>query len=193
MKARENPFATSRVLGIRYRLDGWDWDELWERLVGLGCRAAIVGQEGSGKTTLLEDFEVQIRARGLTTRRLSLNGSSQDHTGPGLTALIKDCGPSEFLLLDGAGRLSRRDWRDLKWMSERYRGVLVTAHAPVRLPTLVHCRTSPDLLAGILADLLCRPVRELMPLASELFLQHNGNLRDALREMYDRAAQGSLM
>lgn len=61
MKARDNPFGSSRVLtAIRYATPegGAAAASLLPRLAVLGYRAAIVGPHGSGKTTLLEDIEV---------------------------------------------------------------------------------------------------------------------------------------
>src|SRR5262245_15248461 len=68
MRARDNPFATDRVLKIRYAFENDSWDTVLARLSGLGNRAAIVGPEGSGKTTLLEDLGQRLAARGYGIR-----------------------------------------------------------------------------------------------------------------------------
>lgn len=182
MRARDNPFASDRVLKVRYRLpEGWTWESLLDRLAALGWRAAIVGPHGRGKTTLLEDLAPRLEARGFRTRMLTLwddhpRLSSEDQ------ARLRDLGPRDFVLLDGAEQLGRLSWHFLKRRCRRAGGLLITSHRPGLLPTLLECDTSPELLAGI--------VRELgveVSDAETLFARHGGNLRNALRELYDRS------
>lgn len=62
---------------------------------------------------------------------------------------------------------------------------MITAHAPGLLPTLIACETTPGLLGGIVRDLLGSEAHGLQPTPEELFDRHRGNLRDALRQLYD--------
>jgi hypothetical protein len=64
-------------------------------------------------------------------------------------------------------------------------GLIVTSHLPGLLPTLHECRTTPELLAAIVGEL---GGEEAALAAPGLFGRHRGNLRDALRELYDEAA-----
>src|SRR5437868_15544127 len=72
VKARDNPFAADRVLRVRYRPQGWTWEQLLARLEQLDYRGAIVGPEGRGKTTLLEDLGERLKGRGHNVRHLGL-------------------------------------------------------------------------------------------------------------------------
>ena len=49
-----------------------------------------------------------------------------------------------------------------------------------RLPTLIECASSPRLLAGLIAELSDQPFD-----AESLWLRHRGNIRLALRSLYD--------
>ena len=74
MRARDNPFASARVLQVRYRLPrGESWDGLLDRLARSHWRGALVGPHGSGKTTLLEDFVPRLMARGFIVHPLHLD------------------------------------------------------------------------------------------------------------------------
>jgi hypothetical protein len=57
------------------------------------------------------------------------------------------------------------------------------------LPTLWECATSAELLAEIVAELAPELTAERRRrLAAELFAKHGGDLRAALREIYDQFA-----
>lgn len=61
---------------------------------------------------------------------------------------------------------------------------MINAHREGRLPTLVTCTTTPALLDGIIRTLTPLAV-EGVPSSAALFTRHRGNLREALRELYD--------
>ena len=183
MRARDNPFASDRVLEVRYRLpDGWTWEGLLDRLAGLGWRAAIVGPHGRGKTTLLEDLAPRLEARGFRVRTLTL-WDEHPRLNHEDRERLRDLGLRDFVLLDGAEQLGRLPWLFLKLRCRRAGGLLITSHRPGLLPTLLECRTSPELLAGIVREL----TGEELSGAEDLFTRHGGNLRSALRELYDCA------
>jgi len=62
--------------------------------------------------------------------------------------------------------------------------LIITVHRPSRLPTLLRTTTTPQLLQQITNELLSGntppPAR-----IEELYATHRGNLREALRELYD--------
>lgn len=189
MKARENPFATSRVLKMRYQLLIASWDDLETRLATLGHRAAIVGPHGSGKTTLLEDVAGRLSLRGWNTRWLRLNEENPRLPSSDWPRVLAELGAQDCILFDGAEQLSWLAWTMFKRRSRHVGGLVVTAHRPGLLPTLHTCATHPGLLASIAGNLMGR--RDAMPEEDlrDLFCKHRGNLRDALRELYDRWAQ----
>jgi hypothetical protein len=182
VKARDNPFSTDRILGIRFApLDG-TWDDLLARLKLLRHRAAIVGPRGSGKTTLLEDLGERLERQGFRTHRLRLDAENR-RLDAGVVKAMAKLGLRDMILFDGADHLGRLRWR---WFKRNVRaGLIVTSHGKGLLPTLIECRTTPRLLADI-ARRLQAPEHLLEDdSVRNLFERHGGNIREALREMYD--------
>ena len=157
--AAANPFRASRVLAFRYRFLDSDWDELLARLSGMGLRGAIVGPEGSGKTTLLEDLGERLERSG-----------------------------RPLLLLDGADELSRREWRHFLRRAREAEGCVVAAHREGFLPTLHLTRTTPEILDAAVLAAAGRSCESFGVSAEELWTRHGGNVRTALRELYDVCA-----
>lgn len=181
--ARDNPFNVQRVLEIRYRLPmGVTWEDLLDRLAALRWRAAIVGPHGHGKTTLLEDLAPRLEARGFRVRTISLR-EAHPRLDQADRAVLRSFGPRDVLLLDGAEQLGWLSWRLLRLCTWKDGGLVITSHRSGLLPTLFECETTPELLAGIVGELSGTEVD-----AEEVLARHGGNVRDALRELYDRWA-----
>ena len=187
-RARDNPFATDRVLRVRYRPQGWTWDSLLQRLAELDYRGAIVGPEGRGKTTLLEDFGGQLQARGWAVKDLRLSSERPRFSRSFLREFFASVGGRDVLLLDGAEQMGRFAWWDFLRRSRRARGLVITSHRSGLLPTLVECKTSAALLRGIVADL--HRAAAVDDDCEGLFARHGGNVREALRELYHVHADG---
>ena len=183
MRARDNPFATHRVLAVRYRLQGISWPELVERFAGLGSRAALVGPEGSGKTTLLEDLGERLAGQGFRLRPVTLVRGQSRLPPAEEESLLADLDATDLLLIDGADQLGHLSWRRLRRRSRAAGGLLVTSHRTGLLPTLHRCVTTPELLAELVREILSGEEPAVDPRA--LFTRHRGNLRTALRELYD--------
>lgn len=183
MRACDNPFAVHRVLRQRYRLDDAGWTRLLARLASHEWRGAIVGPHGAGKTTLLEDLAARLSAAGWRTHYIFLNRESPRLAAGSLPFASAD----DFILLDGAEQLPALAWWRFRWQTRRAGGLVITTHSAGRLPTLWECRTSPELLRAITADL---GVPLDSSTGSALHGRHAGNVREALRELYDRAACG---
>jgi hypothetical protein len=182
-RARDNPFAVQRVLEIRYRLPaGLTWEDLLDRLAALRWRAAIVGPHGHGKTTLLEDLAPRIADRGFRVWTVSLR-EAHPRLDRAEQELIRSLGPEDVLLLDGAEQLGWLSWKAVRLRTRQAGGLVITSHRPGLLPTLCECETSPELLASIVGELVGADVE-----IGELHARHGGNIRDALRELYDRWA-----
>ena len=183
MRAADNPFAVQRVLRIRYRLSGQTWDGLLERFAALGYRAAIVGPHGRGKTTLLEDLAPRLESLGFRVRSITLHTGDRRLTREQKRDLLRRLSPRDLLCVDGAEQLGRIAWLALLARSRAAGGLLITSHRPGLLPTLLECETSPELLEGIVRNLI-GPETDRRQIG-ELFARHGGNVRSALREMYD--------
>jgi hypothetical protein len=191
VKARDNPFGATRVLSaIRYADPGGGPDafgsgalSLLPRLAALRYRAAIVGPHGSGKTTLLEDLERTLEARGFRIIHLRLD--TTDRRLPRTwRSSARRLEAGDIVCLDGAEQLGPFAWQWCRWRARRAGGLIITAHRSGRLATLVACATSVSLLDGIMRRLAPDGLTTAPP-AAELFARHRGNLRDALRELYD--------
>ena len=189
MRARDNPFSTDRVLRVRHRLRGESWDSLLSRLAALNHRAAIVGPEGAGKTTLLEDLEPHLARKGFEIVPLRLTREQPAFAPDAIRRLRQQLGPRHLILFDGAEQLGRWSWWRFQRVARRAGGLVITSHRSGLLPTLIHCRTDAGLLAEIVAHLLDEPVERHRDAARRLFQKHRGNLRDALRELYDDWAE----
>jgi hypothetical protein len=188
LRARDNPFATDRVLRERYRLDASGRALLLARLRILRRRGAIVGPHGSGKTTLLEDLASELAGQGWRIQhvRLTVEFPSLGHSIA--TRRLRALEPRDLLLVDGAEQLAAPQWWLLRWRARRAGGLIITTHTPGRLPTLWRCTTTPELLRD-LSGSLGVPLAERD--ATELFVRHAGNLRTALRELYDRQSENA--
>lgn len=189
MRARDNPFAAARLDQLPFRLeDGCppDWPGLFRRMEQLNHRGAIVGPHGAGKTTFLDALAPRLAARDFEVMRLTLTRERPRLDATSQRLLARGPGRRQFLLLDGAEQLPWPAWLALRWRARRAGGLIVTTHRPGRLPTLLCCRTNPALLAGIVSELLGgkAPGCDL----DALHARHGGNVRDALRELYDRFA-----
>ena len=182
MIARENPFRTDRVLRLRYRLPG-GLASLAARFEAMGRRAALVGPQGAGKTTLLEDLAPVLRVRGHAVRWIDLDAEPAFLDAASYRPFIETLEPGTVLLMDSAEKLGFRRWRAFERASRTAGGLLITAHGPGLLPALVECRTTPALLGDLVRELVGAEAEQL-PLA-RLYQRHRGNLREALRALYD--------
>lgn len=185
MKARENPFRSDRLVALRYRLAEPEWSALLDRLASLGNRAALVGPNGSGKSTLLRELDVRLRARGIETTSIYLDDLSPAIPLRSWMRLVAR--PRAFVLLDGAERVAPLAWLALRIATARAKGLVVTTHIAGRLATLRDCTTSPELLAD-LVDELAGVSAVARDEVEALHAAHRGNIREALRALYDRQA-----
>ena len=186
MRAADNPFAVQKVLRIRYRFSDQAWEGLLDRLAALHFRAAIVGPHGRGKTTLLEDLAPRLEALGFRIRSVMLHTGNSLLTREQKVTLFRHLSPRDFLCIDGAEQLNRIAWLALLARSQSAGGLVITSHRPGLLPSLLECETSPELLEGIVKDLAGPQVDG--DRIRDLFDRHHGNVRAALREMYDEWA-----
>ena len=190
-RARDNPFATEHVLRLRYQFrspDGDGWPALLARLESLHHRAAIVGPHGSGKTTLLEDLGRRLRDRGFRTHAVFLNEQDRDYPVDFLRRVRHGLTENDIILFDGCEQLGLLNWHRFRWQTRRAGGLIVTTHRAGRLPLLRQCATDPDLLDDLVRRLGGDASLPTPTDIRRLYDAHHGNLRDALRELYDIAA-----
>jgi hypothetical protein len=191
MRPRDNPFRTERVAALRFRPAEKSWDELLHTFDSLRFRAAIVGPHGSGKTTLMDDIEQHLSASGRQVLRLQLNTSTRKLSRTQWREL-KVLRTTDFVLLDGAEQLNYLHWKYFLRQTRRAGGVLITSHRSGLLPTLIECHTSPELLQTLIEELLTeRKQGEYSACPEVLWKRHEGNLRNAFRELYDHYAGSS--
>lgn len=185
MTARENPFATAHLERIPFRFPaGMSWTSLLKRLEELNWCASLVGGNGTGKTTLLEQIIPHLDARGFRPVVFRLQTESGMKAKDRLVEKLREVKKPGFILLDGAEQLSTRQWLPIRGAASEAAGFIVTVHRTSRLPVALELETSPKLLKGLVESLTGGALPEGE--AETLFHRHRGNLRDCLRELYDR-------
>lgn len=183
--ARHNPFAMHRIHSIRYMPQTCTWPELLERLRTMEYRGAIVGPEGSGKTTLLEDLGRHLAEEGRTCRSIFITLDVK--VPPREIRAAVNAADYDILLIDGADHLHPLVFGIIEHKTARGRkGLVITSHRPNLLPTLIECHTSPDLFGQIVETLA--PSGDCPENIAAVYHKHKGNIRDALRELYDLTA-----
>jgi energy-coupling factor transporter ATP-binding protein EcfA2 len=187
--ARDNPFSSDRVLRERYRFNADDWARLIATLACHHGRGALVGQKGSGKTTLLEDLAVRLRRTGQEVTLIRLSAEFPRPPGAYNRAFFAGLTSRDAVLLDGAEQLSLLRWFQFRWRTRRAGFVVVTTHRARRLPLLHRCTTSPELLRSLVSSLGQSLTADE---SVALYQRHRGNLREALRELYDRQAKNNM-
>jgi len=198
VKARDNPFASDRVEATldfepSWSESGLDWTGLLDRWRTLRFRATIVGPNGSGKSTLLRSLAAHLRSQGGLVRDLFLNDQKNTLSEEEWQDLerLTDCPGRTTVLLDGAEQLSWRGRHRFRKIIDRHAfRVLGTHHRPGRWPTLISTTTTPALLAHLIEKLTRDSSSPSLTESQieDLFARHRGNLREALWECYDRAA-----
>jgi hypothetical protein len=189
MRAGDNPFRSERLHAIRYRLAGRSWDDLMARLAALDTRAALVGPEGHGKSTLLEAIGERLAARGFGIQRLRLRRDAPRFERGFLDRALAKVGPRDAILFDGGDHSGKRDWLRVARAARGAGGLLITTHAPGRLPTLHECSTGPEVLDDLLLELLGDQAARWRADARALWTVHAGNLREVFSALYDRFAE----
>ena len=184
---------TSTPAGLRPRRRGLGC-AIARRLRETKFRGAVVGPHGHGKTTLLLNLADHVDLLPAMPRGSTVTTSMWVQVRPGERANLTTVrrmvrGYPYLLLLDGYDLLPRRDRARVL---VRRGPVLVTSHRRTMLPTVAHCRTSAELL-GRLIERLSPDTRAAMTDAAVagLYARHRGNVREALRELYDRVAGGA--
>ena len=183
MLARENPFRIAQVRRFRYLLSEQEWQKLYDDWCANDCRGAIIGPHGSGKTTALEDFATRFGKR--LTSVVHWRCHHGERTIPPWLWARLESNPSPVLLLDGLEQLSRTEQFRLRIRARKLPGILVTTHTPRLYPTVLACQSRSAVLEQMVRQLLVGHVQPSTSDLTALFSRHQGNIREALLELYD--------
>lgn len=186
LPAHQNPLRMELIAAVPFRFRHGDWPTNLGWLKRLNYRAAIVGPKGSGKTTLLAELAERLD----NSLYLNLPHEKQPHA-----AMLADARAGtqagKIILVDGIERLSWLQRQTLYFGTAGKAGLVVVVHRKCRLPTWITCRTDEQLLTHVLKQLgLDKP--EVHAAALKAFHLTRGNIRDALRLVYDQFADESL-
>jgi GTPase SAR1 family protein len=180
--AYTNPFASIRIDSLTYVPETESIEALLRRARQLRFRCMILGPHGSGKSTLLREIAQRLVEDGYIVRRCRIKPSrSRRHK---LRAFLSRVDRRRILTLDGADHLSPIEWGFVWWKSRAAAGLIVTSHGRPLLPLLTRRQTTLQVL-----EILCNQLGVSSALSSGmlrgLFIQHQGNIRDIFRHLYD--------
>jgi hypothetical protein len=154
-----------------------------------GRHGQILGPHGSGKSTLLADLCRRLRGEGETPVQFELrDGQSRLPAGWRQAA---EQARATLLAIDGYEQLGRLARCSLRRACRRSgRGLLVTAHRNVGLPTIFETRCDLALAKRLVADLSASAglgAERRLPesLIEACFDRHKPDLREMLFELYD--------
>ncbi len=185
MKARNNPFSSRNVEALTFRHAYIRFHEIMHRLKNMSYRASIIGPKGSGKTTLIEQIGKELAGEGFHIKHLCLTIEKSKLSRSFLRNFYADLSPNDAILLDGAEQMPWLQWIFFNLKTKKAGALIITSHIPGLLPELLHTSTSPDLLHGLVFELLGKDAMISRSYLENLFFSHNGNIRLVLRDLYD--------
>ncbi len=186
MRPRDNPFKSAAILSrITYIHGTGNRDRLLADFAAMRYRGAILGGEGRGKSTLLGDLEVALQKDGYEIIHLQLTAGQRSLVATPWPTVKGRLDGRVMVCLDGAEQMSRVAWHRFRWACRKAGGLLITSHVPGLAPTLIELDTSVELFRLIVGKLLDgRSLPEHVQL-DRILVAHQGNMRLALRELYD--------
>jgi predicted ATP-binding protein involved in virulence len=189
MNSRNNPFASRQVESLAFQCPGLSFEDIMIRLKRLNCRAAIIGPEGSGKTTLLEAIGDRLQEDGYKTVYIRFNQENRRLKRALFIHCAKNRSPDHALLVDGVEQISWLDWKLFCLYTKNAGAMIITSHVKSQgmrmMPTLLNTTTSPELLYDLVLKLVGKDEMVSRQKITRLFETHHGNIRMALRELYD--------
>lgn len=188
LPARDNPYRTEQLDALVFDPGDRSLEGILCRLKDLNYRAAIVGPHGTGKSTCLKFIARSLGAVGLEPVMRRVDGGYPMLRWGQIWGLAGELKSSQVMILDGADHLPWLKAWLLCLRTRRAGGLIVTSHAPWHLPTLITTAGDVDLLRRLIDRLTGRAMDAHQ--AEALLMSHGGNIREALFELYDRAAEG---
>jgi predicted AAA+ superfamily ATPase len=182
MKANENPFRSTVIAELRYRIDRKSLLTIAQKALDADKHCCILGPEGTGKTTLLEDLEQELIHMGHETEWIRLNNdSTKAERNEALDRMIVAADSLKVILLDGGEVLTAFHWWKIRRLRRCGMKVIATLHRSRGL-MILH-RTKPD---WSVAMSLLRTLsnKELEDVAAEAFKESRGNMREVFRACY---------
>ncbi len=193
---RRNPFRARQLCPGRLPFffpPGVGVTDLLETFLENSCRGQIVGRHGTGKSTLLKMLAEEFQRREYQVVTALLSPSHRK-----LPSLDEHPSPPCVLIVDGWEQASWWGRRKLLRHSRRHNwGLLVSTHHSVGLPTLwetsITLETARHIVDGLIRlDRLSSPaeagledLRVPADLLSDLLARHQGDMREALFDLYD--------
>ena len=112
-------------------------------------------------------------------------GSPRASVAPSSSNASVTLAARHVVLLDGAEQMNAWAWWRFRRCVRHAGGLIITAHRSGLLPTVLNCGTSPRLLGEIVSRLLGDDRALSAGELERLYQRHSGNIREALRELYD--------
>jgi hypothetical protein len=183
-----NPFSTRFVRpgAIPFVFNGGETARtVVSRLRGQNWWGEIIGRHGTGKSTLVAALLPELKSMGGEPRLHSLHDGVVRFEE--LTARALRLDAAVVLIVDGYEQLSL--WQKFRVRRACRRagcGLVVTAHKPSGLPALYRTVATPEVAGRVFATLTAeRPALVTSSDLQQSFAARNGNLREALFDMYD--------
>jgi energy-coupling factor transporter ATP-binding protein EcfA2 len=188
----DNPFATcwTRPGALAFRFgDGANAQSLVAGLAAQNWWGAIIGPHGCGKSTLLETLKPAIAAARREIVAITLQDGQRRLPRHFIDAFVAQSVDRGILvIIDGYEQLG---WLERLRLTRRCRragfGLLVTSHAPTRIPTLLELTPNRPLIEQLVADLCAKVSTRIAPEeVAASHACHGSNVREIFFDLYDR-------
>jgi ABC-type branched-subunit amino acid transport system ATPase component len=188
----DNPFATcwTRPGAMPFQFAaGTSAEQLVDLLAAQDWWGAIVGPHGCGKSTLLETLTPLLSAASVHVRAITLQNGQRRLPSKFMEAIATAATEKRTLvIIDGYEQLA---WLERLRLHRRCRragcGLLVTAHAATRIPTLIRLAPDERLVQLLVADLASRvSTRVSAADVTAIHACHGSNVRETFFGLYDR-------